>query len=129
GTTCTSIEGGTPGRLNSVARSGTESGMRVSVDPDPFSPDGDGREDALAIRYRIDATSVFLHVRVFDAAGRELRSLASDVLAPGTGEVWWDGKADGGRTVPIGAYIILLQATDARTGSSYAAKLVAVVAR
>lgn len=121
--------GATPGRKNSVSRRMEHSALEVTVSPDPFSPDGDGYEDRLMISYRADASSLFLHVQVFDLLGRELVSLASGAFVPPEGTVEWDGRNSNGRIVPMGGYIVLIQANDAVSGASYSVKRVAVVAR
>ncbi len=128
-TSSAAADGATPGRANSVVRRSERNALEVSLSPDPFSPDGDGFEDRLVISYRVDASSLFLHIRIFDLFGREILPLATGSFVPPEGMIEWDGRGASGRVVPIGGYIVLLQATDAINGSSYSAKRVAVVAR
>ena len=45
--TCTNILGGTPGKANSVFTTSSSSSTRISISPNPFSPDGDGSGDLL----------------------------------------------------------------------------------
>jgi len=50
---------------------------------------------------RIDAT-------IFDASGRAVRRLASSWMVPGARDLQWDRRADDGRQVPPGDYVIQL---------------------
>jgi len=45
---------------------------------------------------------------VYDASGREVRSLVSTSMKPGTHSVTWDGKASNGRSVAPGVYFCKL---------------------
>lgn len=128
-TSSAAAAGATPGRENSVSRRVERNALEVALAPDPFSPDGDGFEDRLLIVYRVKASSLFLHVRIFDLLGREMVSLSSGQFVPSEGTVEWDGRSSTGRVVPIGGYVVLVQATNAVSGASYSAKRVAVVAR
>ncbi len=48
-----------------------------------------------------------VRVRVFDVAGRRVRTLLDAVSSPaGEGAVTWDGRDDGGRDVPDGVYLV-----------------------
>ena len=49
-------------------------------------------------------------VRVFDPAGRHVRTLARGVHAVGPHQLTWDGRDDGGRAVPTGIYLVEVRA-------------------
>jgi len=49
-------------------------------------------------------------IQVFDAAGRRVRTLTEDRLAPGRHEIVWDGRDDGGRAVRSGVYFYEVEA-------------------
>jgi flagellar hook assembly protein FlgD len=51
---------------------------------------------------------------VFDLAGRAVRSLASGVFAAGEHAITWDGRDDGGQTVPSGVYVTALTSAGVR---------------
>jgi hypothetical protein len=127
--TCTRPEGGTPAGENSVALTpGPPAGV-VSASPNPFSPDGDGVEDATVIRYRIPRGVWSVSVRIFDARGHAIRTLATCAPSTGSGENIWDGR-DGER-IParVGIYVVFVEAIDAGRLSSFTAKGVVVLAR
>ncbi len=71
-----------------------------------FSPDGDGFEDVLLIDYRADQPGYVLNLRVFDAEGRPVRTLAGNLLLGTEGVLKWDGADDQGRKARIGIYVL-----------------------
>jgi flagellar hook assembly protein FlgD len=57
-------------------------------------------------------------LRVFDAAGRLVRTLIREDLPEGSHAITWYGKDDGGRSVQSGRYFYRLEAGhEVRTGS------------
>jgi hypothetical protein len=103
--------GGTPGRINSRVIPEMQTGNQLLIlEPNPFSPDGDGRDDLLTIRYRIDNADSRLDLKVYDVRGREVRRLADNEPAGFAGEKFWDGRDGTGRFLPTGLYIIYLEA-------------------
>ncbi len=126
---CAAPEGGTPARANSItASTALPSSARLSVSPNPFSPDGDGVEDFAVIRYRLLPDVGMVRLRIFDARGRLIRNLANNEPIGSQGEVVWDGRDDDGRKARIGPYILLLEAVDGTPGVIETAKAVVVVA-
>lgn len=93
----------------------TPPALTLGVAPKAFSPNGDGRQDAVRATIVADEPS-FLEVEVRDAAGSRLRTLFSGPVAPGaeTG-VTWDGTnmaGEGPVRVADGGYEIVARATD-----------------
>ena len=82
----------------------------LEVVPNPFSPDGDGRFDAVQFRYQLAklniARPVTLHI--FDLTGRPLRHLELQQKS-GTHVVEWDGRDDDGERVPPGLYLFQVE--------------------
>lgn len=103
--------GSTPGRLNSRAlpASGVSAGL-LELHPNPFSPDGDGHEDLLAIRCRFDHADSRLDLKIYDIRGRLVRRLANNEPAGYSSEYLWDGRGDDRRELPTGLYIVYLEA-------------------
>lgn len=60
------------------------------------------------IQYQLDQRS-HVSLVVYDALGREVRSLVDDTQLPGTFTVVWDGHDDAGRSVPSGMYMYRLK--------------------
>ena len=127
--TCVLPDGGTPGRRNSVALARRTSPGVVTAFPNPFSPDGDGHDDASVIRYALPAGVWGVSVRIFDARGRLVRTLATNAPSTGSGECIWDGRDDERLTARMGIYVIYVEAIDAVRKTMLAARGVVVLAR
>jgi hypothetical protein len=68
----------------------------------------------VAIAYWIAGAPVAVHVRVFDVAGREVRSWNEGVREGGAHRIVWDRTSKSGRRVARGVYLVQLQAGDER---------------
>jgi hypothetical protein len=76
---------------------------RLAVSPNPFNPD-------IAISFHL-AQVTELDLRIYDAAGRCVRSLLDGRQQAGTHTVRWDGRDAGGRAVASGVYFVQLEYT------------------
>ncbi len=126
--TCTHRSGGTPGAQNSVFASMLPGVSKLSVAPNPFSPDGDGWEDFAVIQYELPLSVAMIRVRIYDAVGRHIRTLATNEPAGARGALVWDGLDDEKRKARVGVYVILLEAIDDRGGVVETSKAAVVVA-
>jgi hypothetical protein len=52
---------------------------------------------SIAVREKVE-------LRLYDTAGRQVRTLANREFEPGEHDLYWDGTDDGGRPVPAGVY-------------------------
>ncbi|MCU0345535.1 MAG: lamin tail domain-containing protein [Saprospiraceae bacterium] len=78
--------------------------------PEPtFSPDGDGYQDFLAIFYKTDKPGYAAKVRVFDAEGRFVKSIANNELLATEGFLRWDGDTSDGAKARIGIYVLAME--------------------
>ncbi|MBD3403375.1 hypothetical protein GF420_10805 [candidate division GN15 bacterium] len=100
--------GGTPGDSNDIRFAPISSGLSVTVEPQVVSPDGDGIEDELSIRVSGPANTAYT-IRIYDQRGREVRSF-EDGAADLRPEYLWDGRTDTGARLPIGMYILYVEA-------------------
>lgn len=125
------IEGGTPGRINSIYQTPEQmAGQQgVFLDPNPFSPDGDGFQDHLFISYKLEEPDYLIRIRIFDRFGRLVRNLVHGEAAGFEGSYIWDGRTDDGQTGRIGIYIILLEAYNSSQGKRLQYKETVVLAR
>lgn len=126
--TSASAQGGTPGAANSVFASLLPSDAALKCAPNPFSPDGDGRDDHCAISYMLPSRASTIRLRIFDAQGRLVRLLANAEFSGSSGTIIWNGCDDAGARVRMGIYIIFLEALDDAGTSLRALKASAVVA-
>jgi gliding motility-associated-like protein len=83
----------------------------VDVSPNPFTPNGDGINDALVISYKLREVSADRPValRIFDLAGRKVTELPSISSRSGEFRQQWDGRDGAGQLVPPGTYIYQLR--------------------
>jgi hypothetical protein len=125
--TCAYPVGGTPGRQNSIYTAAVVTSARLAIAPNPFSPDGDGREDFSLIQYEVPLQVSMVSVRIFDVKGRLVRRLVNNEPSGAEGSALWDGRDDERRKARIGPYIVLLEALDDRGGVLLTAKGVVVL--
>lgn len=103
-----SVSGGSPGAVNDIRFAPTSEGLIVAVEPQVISPDGDGIDESMSIRVSGPA-DVSYTIRIYDRKGREVRTFedgATDLRA----EYLWDGVTDSGARLPIGMYILYVEA-------------------
>ncbi|UCD65111.1 MAG: lamin tail domain-containing protein [Candidatus Zixiibacteriota bacterium] len=99
---------GTPGATNEVLLEHRASWLSVSADPPYISPDGDGLEDIAVINISAPLADSYT-VRIYDRQGRVVKTIYQDEsMIPSTIE--WNGLSDAGRRLPIGLYIIYVEA-------------------
>jgi hypothetical protein len=99
--------GATPCQKNSL-RGGHSEEIELRIEPNPFSPDGDGLEDEVRFEYIIPLKSE-LTLKIYDVQGRLIKTIFEQ--QPQTsGEMIWDGKSDKQRIVRAGIYVVFLEA-------------------
>jgi hypothetical protein len=119
---------GTPGYQNSQYLEVVEDDESVSLQPEVFSPDGDGRDDQLGIVYNFDSPGKLLSVLIFNADGRLARTLVNNEM-PGTQGIYtWDGTMDDRTPAQSGVYVVYLE-TLAMDGKTSRYKKAAVLTR
>ncbi len=116
--TCISPEKMTPGKQNSNFFESLPLLGIISVDPNPFSPDGDGFEDELRISYNLPFSQSYLTVTIFDNIGRTARELVKNLVCSSQGILVWDGYTNKGKRARIGIYIIKIDAVEMNTQKS-----------
>jgi len=97
---------GTPGRENSVFSSAPVSGKVFSLSSTRISPDNDGYEDILIIKFNTEGEGNVTNVTVYDETGMPVKKVAVNFFLGGGGEIFWDGTSDDGSLLPQGIYII-----------------------
>ena len=83
--------------------------LNVVLDAEVLTPNGDGINDALAVR--ADVINILeprpWHLRLYDLAGHALVARSQAVTA-GTRDFTWDGRDQAGQLVPPGLYVLEL---------------------
>jgi hypothetical protein len=106
-------------------------GLKTSmvIDPNPFNPFGSGPDRETHISVRLPTEVARLTVTIFDANGRRVRRIHSNVPAGTSSPVLnWDGREDRGQLAPSGRYIVVAEALDARNGKTHTVRGTVVVA-
>ncbi|MCO6461089.1 MAG: lamin tail domain-containing protein [Saprospiraceae bacterium] len=102
----TGLGGGTPGYVNSQTRSLSRTEKILEKTEEYFSPNQDGYLDQFIVKYHLDKPGYLMRWRVFDAAGRLVKSENSGVLTGVDGFVSWDGSMDDLTKVLPGIYVM-----------------------
>jgi hypothetical protein len=126
---CVDPNGSTPGRINSIFTEFVPSQATVSVSPQPFSPDSDGHDDAAIIQIQVPATTATVHLKIYDVRGRLVHQLLNNAPISATYQVLWNGRDAAKQPLPMGLYIIYLQAINATGGILVEARTTLVLAR
>ena len=117
----------TPGKRNSQAyERGDNTEEAFRLEPEVFTPNQDGFEDLLFIRYRFKEPGYCCTLTIYDRAGRPVRYLVNNELAGVEGTFAWDGTDERGALAPAGIYIILIRSFHP-SGDSMELKKVAVL--
>jgi len=70
--------------------------------PNPFNP-------STTISFTLPKDEM-VKIKIYDLLGQEIRTLANEMMPPGSKRVIWDGRDQLGKLVPSGAYYYLLEA-------------------
>jgi hypothetical protein len=96
--------GGAPMALNDVYYLAVSDNIKVSVEPNPFSPSKDGQTK---IAFTAPSGNN-LRIKIFDIDGQMVKSLI-DNIQPVDGAIEWDGRDDDNRILPPGIYILYVE--------------------
>lgn len=101
-----------PGYQNSafISDENATSEEEIGVDPEVFSPDGDGYNDLTSIRWSFASGGYTLNIHIYSSSGQHVRHLTKSELISPTGAVSWNGLDDNGNKVPVGIYIVAAEA-------------------
>lgn len=102
----------TPGYKNSQYSEAQFIDDPITIQPEIFSPDMDGRDDVLNINYQFDVPGFIANITIFDSRGRMVRKLIQNVLLGTEGTFSWDGITDEGQKASMGIYIIFFEVFD-----------------
>jgi hypothetical protein len=103
------VDYATPGFENSQAKVFSELDKEFFIDPPVFSPDGDGYQDLVFIRYKLVQEGYLASIQIFDTQGRFINEIANNLLLGTDGFVSWDGSTNKGYWANIGMYLIIIE--------------------
>jgi len=107
-----SVGFGTPAYRNSQYVSSEMINEPVVVEPEIFSPDNDGYNDLISIKYTFDQPGYNMTTQIFNAKGQLIKKLVNNEYLGTTGSINWDGIQDDNTKAPIGIYIFYIQIFD-----------------
>jgi len=87
----------------------TGAGNLIRLEPARLSPDGDGYEDYLDIRYALPAAGYAATLTIFDSEGIPVKHLLRQQLVGTEGSLRWDGEIDDGSPARPGIYILFVE--------------------
>jgi len=123
---CADLNGHTAGRQNSLTQVQPGMALSVRVEPNPFNP---YQGEETRIYFNLPAAVARISVEVYNLTGRIVRRLASNIPAGSHNpSLKWNGRSDDGSLMPIGRYIIYIEAVDSRGGKVHSAKCTVVLA-
>lgn len=122
-------EGATPGKQNSIFTQKLASDSKVTISPNPFSPDNDGFEDFAIINFNLPYKLSQIQIKVFDSQGRLVRTLLENRPSASNTSVIFNGLDDNGRALRIGIYILLIEIAAEGNSNTETIKKPIVVAR
>ena len=106
-----SVEGyATPGYQNSQYTNTLKTRDQFGLNSSIISPDGDGFEDFLILNYDMNELGYVLNGYIYNLAGFQVHHPFNNVLLSSDGNLKWDGLDSNGVKLPIGNYILLIEA-------------------
>jgi hypothetical protein len=81
----------------------------VSLSPFVFTPDDDGKDDVLLVKFTLNDPGYLVNITIFDAGGNRIRCLARNRLLSTEDGIIWDGRNDTNQKSPIGIYILYIE--------------------
>ena len=121
-----SVAGCTPGDINSIYVELLPNEARLSVNPNPFSP---YRDERTILSFKLPEVISTVTIRIFDLKGRLVRKLVNQTLQASESEIIWDGRDANGKNLPVGIYILLLEATSRESEKTYKKTKTAVIGK
>ncbi len=96
------------------------------LENESFSPNNDGFEDVLFLRYQLEENGWIVNITIFDAGGQKIKSLYKNQLLSIEGILSWDGSKDNS-LIDIGLYVLYVEMFNVRKGETKRFKFPCVV--
>lgn len=109
----------TPGQTNSVYYEQLSKAGQLVLEPNPFSPDGDGFDDLLYIKYKLPFEYGVISIQIFDVIGRTIAVPYWNMFTAQENILTWGGKRKNGESARIGVYIIKVKAADQTSNKTW----------
>jgi hypothetical protein len=103
----TSASGGaTPGYENSQNSESPSKDEDFSIVSKTFSPDNDGFEDVLEMKYRFSTAGEIANISIFNDQGVLIRKLVNNFTLNNEGTFIWDGLNEQSQLATVGIYLV-----------------------
>lgn len=99
----------TPGYKNSQKENTEPVSANLFISPDAISPNGDGFNDQMEIRFNLDKPGYMANVFVYDVNGRRVNRLMNNSLVATNDVIIFEGKYENGSQLPMGIYILVAE--------------------
>ena len=104
---------------------GSESDKAFWLETNRFSPNNDGHEDLLVIKYQMPQSGYSATIDVYTRHGAHVCKVVDNMIIDTEGRITWDGTAKDGAMTPAGLYVIVVRATN-ENGVKIETKLIAI---
>jgi len=74
-----------------------------------FSPDQDGTDDIMILKYNLGKSGFVANITIHDAAGFKIKELSQNEFLSTQGIITWDGTDKEGNICDLGIYIVVGQ--------------------
>lgn len=95
-----------PGYQNSQFQPAGSADDVLTIEPEIFSPDGDGYNDIVTFTYELNGPGYVGNIRIYDGKGRLIRQLMNNEFLSPSGSISWDGVTDNADKARIGIYVV-----------------------
>lgn len=116
----------TPAAENSIFIEIIPSKLKLKADPNPFSP---FQGEHTIFNYELPEVISKMTLRIFDLKGRMVCKLVNQQLMSAEGGIVWNGRGKDNVKLPIGVYVVLMQATSRESEKIYEKKTTIVIAK
>lgn len=99
----------TPGFKNSNQSIPLHTEKYFSLQSKSLSPDMDGHEDLMILRYQLPKADYLSTIKIYDVQGKEILTLVDHKTLGTEGVIHWDGCSENGVMQSTGIYVVLIE--------------------
>jgi len=107
---------GTPGRENSQHEETDLPAEGIELEPEIFTPDMDGVNDKLFIKYHFKSHGLTVRILILDPRGRLIKDITGKQLLGTEGFFIWDGTDRYGEMARTGIYLVYTEVSGGKEG-------------
>jgi len=104
--------GATPGLKNSVSPKDVPTEDNLMVYPELFTPNDDGLNDIVELKYVNDVAGSVANVKIFNSQGIFIKEISNNYLMGAEGSFLWDGRNSEGSLCEKGIYVFWIEIFD-----------------